>query len=207
MDVLKQHFPGISNEQAEQLILLHKLLTDWNQKVNLVSRKDENNILEHHILHSLSISAFFSFLPGTSLLDVGTGGGLPGLPLAVFFPQCRFHLIDSTGKKIMAVKAMIKEMGLKNVTAEQTRLETHRETYQFIVSRAVASLPKFWSWMPGKILDPNHNHDFPNGIIYLKGGHVNDELREVPLKASIYHLNRFSPMEYFSTKKILHLYG
>lgn len=206
MNILEQHIPGISKQQTKQLELLEKQLLEWNKKVNLVSRKDEQNIMEHHILHSLSIAAFFSFKPGTSLLDVGTGGGLPGLPLAILFPNCQFHLIDATGKKITAVKNMIEDLNLENVTAEQTRLENHKKKYHFILSRAVANLSRFWGWMPKNILDNMHNNSFPNGIIYLKGGEVSEEIRQVPLKATIYHLSRFSENSYFRTKKIIHLY-
>ncbi len=206
MTTLDTNFPELSAEQSEKLKSFAYHLVDWNDKINLISRKDVDNVLDHHITHSLGIGKLFSFRDETRILDVGTGGGLPGIPLAIYFPRCRFHLIDATAKKIMAVNDIIEKLELKNVTAEQVRLENHHEAYEFIVSRAVTRLGKFTAWLNPETISKNHRHDFRNGIMYLKGGEVSEEIRETSFRSSVYHLSEFFPQDFFKTKKVIHLY-
>lgn len=206
MDTIKNYMPELTDEKANVLDHLSKLLLEWNSKINLISRKDEDNIIPHHILHSLSIAKIFQFKPGTKILDVGTGGGLPGLPLAIMYPECQFHLIDGTAKKIRVVQDIISQSGLKNVTAQQVRLENHKDSYEFILSRAVTRLGRFTSWLNVQNIIKEPRHDFPNGILYLKGGELNEELRETNMRVSVYALNRYFDDPYFETKKLIHLY-
>lgn len=204
-ELIKAYFPEISNTALEKLNRLPELYREWNQKINVISRKDIEHLNERHILHSLSIAQIVSFSEGTKILDVGTGGGFPGIPLAIMFPEAEFHLIDSTGKKIMVVEAIAKSLELNNVTAEQRRGEKIRSRYDFIVSRAVTNLPKFFQWMKTKIHKTNRN-EIPNGILYLKGGDFEDELQQIPWKHNIYPIDRFFSEPFFETKKIVHLY-
>ena len=206
MKEIKQYFPDIERKKLEQLEVLQFQMLNWNQKINLVSRKDTENFIVHHILHSLSIAKIFRFKAGTGILDAGTGGGLPGLPLAIYFPECHFHLIDATAKKIRVVNDLIDQLQLKNTTAEQVRLENHHKKYDFIVSRAVSRLGKFTSWINPGVISKESQNEFPNGIIYLKGGEVSEELRETDYKASIYHLRDYFGNDFFDTKKIIYLF-
>ncbi len=206
MTTLDNNFPDLSAGQVEKLKSFAYYLLDWNNKINLISRKDVDNVLNRHIMHCIGVAKVFTFRENTGILDVGTGGGLPGIPLAIYFPDCRFHLIDATAKKIKAVSDIIEKLELKNVTAEHVRLENHHETYEFIVSRAVTRLGKFASWINRATISNNHRHDFPNGIIYLKGGEVSEEIRETPFRSSVYHLSEYLSGDFFKTKKIIHLY-
>ncbi len=192
--------------ETEQLELFRKMAEIYsgiNKRINLISRKDISRFYLHHVLHSLAIAKFIRFRPGTRILDVGTGGGFPGIPLAIVFPQVRFHLIDSIGKKIRAVEEIVNHLVLKNVSVEQTRAENHTGTYDFIVSRAVTHMEKFVPWVQKNIKTQSFN-DIPNGILYLKGGDLTDELRNFP-QAETIELKQFFDEEFFETKKLVYL--
>jgi 16S rRNA (guanine527-N7)-methyltransferase len=181
--------------------LYHK----WNKRINVISRQDIDHLYERHILHSLSIARFISFKPGTQILDVGTGGGFPGIPLAVLFPEVHFHLVDSVGKKIQVVKAVTDALALKNVTSAHTRAEKINQTYDFIVSRAVTNLPRFMNWVKNKVSSSGFN-DLPNGILYLKGGDIDEELAMIKWKYHIQPLRDYFDNPVFESKKIVFLY-
>ena len=204
-DLIKAYFPQTDDAALEKLNRLPGLYGEWNQKINVISRKDIDLINERHILHSLSIAQLVSFSEGTKILDVGTGGGFPGIPLAIMFPEAEFHLIDSIGKKIKVVEAIAETLELRNVTTEQRRGEKIKSRYDFIASRAVTNLPKFFQWMKTKIHTTNRN-EIPNGIIYLKGGDFEDELQQIPWKYNTYPISRFFSESFFETKKIVHLH-
>jgi len=175
MELIKHYFPELTVHQLNQLNAYIELLIEWNQKINLVSRKNEDKIEEQHILHSLSIAKMIDFEPGSSVLDLGTGGGLPGIPLSILFPETHFHLVDSIQKKIMVVLDIQSKLKLTNVTAEQQRVEQLSTTYDFVVTRAVANCKKLMTWTKG-LYKPENNHDFLNGLIALKGGDLAEEL-------------------------------
>lgn len=203
MKQILKYFPDLTETQIEQFSQLRKLYSFWNEQINVISRKDIEAIYEHHVLHSLAIAKVISFKKGTSILDVGTGGGFPGIPLAIFFPETNFFLIDSTGKKIKVVKEITEELNLKNVNSEQIRVEKIKRKYDFIVSRAVTNFPKFLALVKKNI----HTHDknpLPNGILYLKGGDFNEEIKDVKNSVSIYNISDFFEEEFFETKKILY---
>lgn len=180
MDLIKKYFPNLSERQLEQFEALDGLYRDWNAKVNLISRKDIENLYERHILHSLAIAKFYKFKPGTEILDVGTGGGFPGIPLAIFFPEAKFHLIDGTLKKIRVVQDVIEKIGLENATAQQVRAEELKNRkFDFIVTRAVAAMPQLFLWSQ-QLFKEDHLHGVPNGLIALKGGNVEKEIKQLP---------------------------
>lgn len=203
MEIILKYFPDLSKEQQRQFELLRELYEDWNLKINVVSRKDIDELYLRHVLHSLAIAKIHSFLPGTKVLDVGTGGGFPGIPLAILFPKTQFHLVDSIGKKIKVVEEVVAGTGLKNVTAIHDRVENMPERYDFIVSRAVAQMDTFVHWVDGKIAKKSLS-DRKNGILYLKGGDLTEELKNFP-KAEIYPINDFYEEEFFETKSVVYL--
>ncbi len=202
--LIRKYFPDLSTQQQKQFNLLGFLYRDWNSKINLISRKDIDHLYERHVLHSLGIAKVISFKPGTRILDAGTGGGFPGIPLAVLFPECRFHLVDSIGKKIKAVHAIANALELKNVKAEQKRAEALEEKYDFVVSRAVTELPEFYSWVKDKI-SPGSSNEIPNGILYLKGGEIMKEAQGAGMRIKEYALRDFFSEEFFDTKKVIRI--
>ena len=203
MDEIQKYFPYLTDIQKEQFEKLDFLYHDWNAKINVISRKDIDELYTKHILHSLGIAKIIQFEPGTFVLDVGTGGGFPGIPLAILFPETRFYLIDVIAKKIKVVQAVVEALELKNVKAEQMRAELVKGDFDFIVSRAVTNMPDFVSWIKDKI-KKKHKHELRNGILYLKGGDLTEELAAFP-KATEYNLADFFEDEFFETKKVVHL--
>jgi 16S rRNA (guanine527-N7)-methyltransferase len=201
---LLKYFPQLSQHQLEQYELLAKEFLSWNEKINLISRKDTDNIFEHHILHSLAIAKVCKFKPQCEIMDIGTGGGFPGLPLAIMFPETKFYLVDSIGKKIKVVQALVEALGLKNVEAEQIRAENVNRQFDFIVSRAVTYLPDFMQWTKGKISKIQY-HDLANGVLYLKGGDLTEELSTIKNKYKIYDIDQYFEEEFFETKKVIHV--
>lgn len=197
------HFPDLSEEQLEQLNLLAQGVKEWNQRINVISRKDEH-VMERHVLHSLGIAKVLRFAPGSHVLDVGTGGGFPGLPLAVMHPDTSFVLCDSIGKKIKVVQAAADAAGLKNVTAVHARAEDVEGTYDFVVSRAVTRMASFLTWLDGKIESRTAN-ELPSGVLYLKGGDLTEELREVEAPCTVAPLSTWFKDEFFETKLVVHV--
>jgi len=197
------HFPDLSEAQKNQFTQLAELYQDWNQKINVVSRKDIDELYLRHVLHSLGIAKVQRFLPNTSVLDVGTGGGFPGIPLAILFPEVRFTLVDSIGKKIKVVAEVVEGLGLENVIPINSRVEVVNEQFDFIVSRAVAAMPTFVHWVKGKIKKESL-HERRNGIIYLKGGDLSEELKTFRA-AQIFNLTDFFQDDFFETKKVVYL--
>lgn len=203
MEAILKHFPNLTEVQKEQFRQLDVLYHDWNEKINVISRKDIDSLYTKHVLHSLGIAKIQPFAPGTFVLDVGTGGGFPGIPLAILFPETRFYLIDVIAKKIKVVQAVVDALGLENVKAEQIRAENVKGDFDFIVSRAVTNMPDFVSWVKTKI-KKQHKHELKNGILYLKGGDLTEELKDFP-KATLYDLADYFEDEFFETKKVVHL--
>jgi 16S rRNA (guanine527-N7)-methyltransferase len=199
-----RYFPLLSDIQIEKLSQLKEIYDNWNSKINLISRKDMDNFFVHHVLHSLSIGKVVNFLPGTTIIDVGTGGGFPGIPLAIIFPECEFTLLDSIEKKIKVVSAVSEYLGLKNVHPVRSRIEEERGRYEFIVSRAVTALPGFVNLTSKNILH-NGNNMIRNGILYLKGGDVTSELAQFRNKAKVWHIKDFFTESFFETKVIVYL--
>ena len=198
-DIIFQYFPDLTETQKRQFRMLGSLYKEWNDKINVVSRKDIENIYTNHVLHSLGIAKIISFKAGTEILDVGTGGGFPGVPLAILFPETNFHLVDSIGKKITVVKEVSTALELKNVRAEQVRAEQLRSKYDFIISRAVTRMKEFYSWVGNKTKEDSKN-TLDNGILYLKGGDLDEEMNELKCPYSIYDLSDFFKEEFFETK-------
>lgn len=202
IDLILKYFPEISEEQKLQFQKLETLYNEWNAKINVISRKDMESLYEKHILHSLGIAKVMSFADGTKILDVGTGGGFPGIPLAILFPQCHFTLIDSIGKKIKVVNEVAEGVGLKNVVGIHGRAEKLKGKFHFVVSRAVTQMPKFLRWLKGKFekeqINPKHN-----GVLYLKGGDLAEEL--AGLRCELFKLKDFFEEEFFDTKKVVYL--
>jgi 16S rRNA (guanine527-N7)-methyltransferase len=201
-EILKQ-FPNLTENQLLQFQKLEALYHDWNAKINVISRKDIDELYTKHVLHSLAIAKIQPFHPGTYILDVGTGGGFPGIPLAILFPETRFYLIDVIAKKIKVVQAVVDGLELQNVKAEQLRAENAKGDYDFIISRAVTNMPDFVSWIKDKIKKQN-KHELKNGILYLKGGDLTEELKDFPT-ATEYNIADFFSNEFFETKKVVHL--
>ncbi len=203
MEEILKYFPDLTDHQILQFQKMEALYYEWNAKINVISRKDIDELYTKHVLHSLAIAKIQPFEPGTYVLDVGTGGGFPGIPLAILFPETRFYLIDVILKKINVVKAVAEILELKNVKAEQMRAENVKGDYDFIVSRAVTNMPDFVSWIKDKIKKQN-KHELSNGILYLKGGDLTEELASFP-KATEYNISEFFENEFFETKKVVHL--
>ncbi len=204
MDIILKYFPRLTDEQVFLFSQLEPLYADWNSKINVISRKDFAELYERHVLHSLAIAKFIRFVPGTKILDVGTGGGFPGIPMAIFFPEVKFHLVDSIGKKIKVINGITDKLNLQNVKAEQVRAEQLKEKYDFVVSRAVTGLPEFVSWVKKNISDKQKNA-IPNGILYLKGGNLDSEVRDFRKNVFIQNLSDYFDEEFFETKKLVHL--
>ena len=200
---LKKYFPNLSQDQLEKFTRLVPIYKDWNSKVNLISRRDIENLFTNHILHSLSIVNIIEFESSTSVLDVGTGGGFPGIPLAIFFPNVKFTLLDSIGKKIKVVESVSKDLSLSNVTAINERVENHFDTYDFILSRAVAKMDKFYS-LVNKNFNSKSINEIPNGIISLKGGDLKDELKDFKEK-KIFDISEFFTDDFFKTKRVVYV--
>lgn len=203
MDIILKYFPDLDSEQIRRFEQLQALYEDWNLKINVVSRKDIDELYLRHVLHSLGIAKIQPFLPGSYILDVGTGGGFPGIPLAILFPKTNFHLVDSIGKKIRVVNEVVEGLGLTNVKTTNDRVENIGGRYDFIVSRAVAQMETFVRWVDGKIAKKNQ-HERKNGILYLKGGDLSEELMNFP-EAMVYPLNKYFREEFFETKSVVHL--
>jgi 16S rRNA (guanine527-N7)-methyltransferase len=204
MQLIREYFPDLTPEQDKQFSMLPELYEYWNERINVISRKDMENLEERHILHSMAIAKIIQFKPGTRVLDVGTGGGFPGIPLAILFPETRFTLVDSTGKKIKVVNEVVEATGLLNVKPIQIRAEEMDGRFDFIVSRAVTQLPVFLKWINGNILSKNKN-PLNNGTLYLKGGDLEEELDRLNRHYAIYDLDINFPIEFFHSKKLVYI--
>lgn len=204
MDIILKYFPKLTERQKEQFAALLPLYEDWNSKINVISRKDMGSFYEHHVLHSLAIAKVQPFNTMAEVMDVGTGGGFPGVPLAIMFPDANFYLVDSIGKKIKVVNDVVAQLGLTNVRAEQIRAEQVQGEFDFIVSRAVTDLGEFTKWVRGKVSDI-HYHKLRNGILYLKGGDLEAELAPFRKKVRTWDISDYFSEEYFQTKKVIYL--
>lgn len=203
-EIIFHYFPELTAVQKTQIEKLQALYNEWNEKINVISRKDVDNLYVNHVLHSLGIAKVNSFKPGAHILDVGTGGGFPGIPLAILFPDTRFHLVDSIGKKITVVQNVAEALNLKNVKAEQIRAEQIKGEYDFIVSRAVTRLKEFYGWVHRKIKGESV-HSLYNGILYLKGGDLDEEMAELKKPHQIFDLSDYFKEEFFETKKVVYV--
>ena len=203
MDLILKYFPHLSENQQKQFAKLEALYHDWNLKINVVSRKDIDELYLRHVLHSVGIAKVQSFKKGAKVLDIGTGGGFPGIPLAILFPEVYFHLVDSIGKKIKVVEEVSEGLGLKNVTITNDRAENISGQYDFIVSRAVAQMETFVRWIKGRVAKKS-THELKNGVLYLKGGDLTEELANFP-KATVYNLTNYFEEDFFETKCVVHL--
>ena len=204
MELIKQYFPNLTETQYQQLEMLAPLYTEWNEKINVISRKDMEHFYERHVLHSLGIAKVIEFSPGTKVLDVGTGGGFPGIPLAILFPETNFFLVDSIGKKIKVVQEVAAALGLKNVRAAHTRAEDIKEKFDFVVSRAVTRLINFYPWVHQKFSKKQQN-SLDNGILYLKGIDLSEEFDELHKPYQLFALTEYFKEEFFDTKGIIHV--
>jgi 16S rRNA (guanine527-N7)-methyltransferase len=204
MNELLSYFPNLTTEQKDKLSQLKDLYEEWNAQINVISRKDMDEFYERHVLHSLGIAKIMEFTPGSSVLDIGTGGGFPGIPLAILFPEVQFHLVDSIGKKIKVVTEVAKALNLSNVCATHARAEDIKEQFDFIVSRAVTAMPAFLTWTKGKIKASNNN-PLPNGILYLKGGDLVEEMEPVKQHFVIHALKTYFKEAFFETKAVVYV--
>jgi 16S rRNA (guanine527-N7)-methyltransferase len=202
--LIVHYFPNLTENQIQQFEKLKEVYHFWNEQINVISRKDMDNFYERHVLHSLAIAKVITFVDGTKILDIGTGGGFPGIPLAILFPTCEFLLVDSIGKKVKVVNEVAKEIGLTNVKGVHERAENIKEQFDFIVSRAVTAMPAFLNWTKNKFLKENKNQ-FPNGILYLKGGDLVEEFAPVKKKYQFIEIKKFYQEEFFETKKVVYL--
>jgi 16S rRNA (guanine527-N7)-methyltransferase len=203
MELILKYFPDLTEQQIEQFEALLSLYKEWNAKINVISRKDIDELYLRHVLHSLAIAKVMPFANGSSILDVGTGGGFPGVPLAILFPECQFHLVDSINKKLKVIKGVVDALSLENIKTTHSRVEAINEQYDFIVSRAVTSMPEFTKWVKGKIRKEQIN-DFKNGILYLKGGDLSDELKQYT-RVKLFPLTDYFKEDFFETKKVVYL--
>lgn len=204
VELIQKYFSDLTPEQTEKLNRLRQLYEEWNAQINVISRKDMDTFYERHVLHSIAIAKVIRFKSGTRILDIGTGGGFPGIPLAIMFPECEFLLVDSIGKKIKVVKAIAEALELKNVRATQERAENINEQFDFIVSRAVTAMPKFINWTKGKILNENKNK-LKNGILYLKGGNLEEEMAPIKKAIQYFAISDFYSEDFFETKKVVYV--
>jgi 16S rRNA (guanine527-N7)-methyltransferase len=204
MQKITKYFPDLTPKQIEQFNKLETLYIFWNEQINVISRKDTENFMERHVLHSLGIAKVMKFSPGSQILDIGTGGGFPGIPLAILFPDCQFTLVDSIGKKIKVVNEVAQDLGLQNVIGIHERAEKIEGKFDFIVSRAVTAMPSFMRWTRGKFKKENNNK-LKNGILYLKGGDLKEELKPLKQKYKIYDLSTYFKEEFFETKKVVYV--
>ena len=204
MELIPKYFPDLTKEQIDKFRQLEELYIEWNSKINVISRKDMEHFYERHVLHSLGIAKVIQFLPGAYVLDVGTGGGFPGIPLAIMFPETKFLLVDSIGKKIKVVQEVVEAAGITNVEAIKSRAEEVKGKFDFVVSRAVTTLPDFIKWIENKIKRESRN-TMQNGILYLKGGDLDAELAPVKNKCQVFSLSDYFEEEFFETKKVVHV--
>lgn len=204
MDIILKYFPNLTETQKQQFAALYDLYTDWNSKINVISRKDITNLYEHHVLHSLGIAKIIHFRPATEVMDLGTGGGFPGIPLAILFPDTHFHLVDSIGKKVKVATEIAQAIGLKNVTTRHCRAEEEKQQFDFVVSRAVMPLTDLLKIIRKNIRKEQHNA-LPNGLICLKGGELDREVMPVKHQTLIYDLKDYFEEEFFETKKVVYV--
>ena len=204
MEILTKYFTDLTDQQLDQFSRLSSLYNEWNSKINVISRKDIEQLYLRHVLHSLAIAKVIQFKPGTTVLDVGTGGGFPGIPLAIFFPETSFMLIDSIGKKIKVVSEVASALNLPNVTAESVRVEDVKQKFDFVVSRAVTAFPRFVEMVRSKI-NNRSNNDLPNGILYLKGGDFEEEIMPFRQQIRIFELKNYFQEEFFETKRLIQM--
>jgi 16S rRNA (guanine527-N7)-methyltransferase len=204
MELITKYFPALTKDQIAQFRKLEGLYLEWNSRINVISRKDMEHFYEHHVQHSLGIALVQAFQPGSSVMDVGTGGGFPGIPLAILFPETEFLLVDSIGKKIKVVQEVSKAIGILNIEAVQARAEEVKQKFDFVVSRAVTTLPDFIKWVENNIKKESR-HTLKNGILYLKGGNLDDELATVKNKCQVFDLSNYYEEAFFETKKVVHV--
>lgn len=204
MEIIQKYFPELTDTQKEQFMALYDLYTDWNSKINVISRKDITNLYEHHVLHSLGIAKVINFRPGTEIMDLGTGGGFPGIPLAIMFPDTHFHLVDSIGKKVKVATEIASAIGLKNVTTRHYRAEEEKQLFDFVVSRAVMPLTDLLKIIR-KNIKKEQNNALPNGLICLKGGELQNEVLPVKHQTVMYDLKDYFEEEFFETKKVVYV--